>query len=374
MPVMNRAALWLLLLCTSFGCASLQPDCASTELAPFHATDALDSVLFVIGDAGGPPDESERVLDQLQKEARAVVAAIGKERTTIVFAGDNIYPSGLPDVNDPARADAETRLNAQIRVAESGAAVRFVAGNHDWNRGHRGGLAAVRRQHEYIANVAKESGVDVAMLPQGGCPGPAVIDIGSNLRLLFIDSQFWLHTADDLDGNQCSPAKKDAAVAAIREQIRTSRNVVLLAHHPLRTGGPHGGYFSIRQHVFPLTELHRSLYVPLPLIGSLYPLARWMGISSQDVHSRRYAALIRDMREATRGSSVIWAAGHEHNLQRIDGGDDFPLVVVSGNGMLRHASPLRRLRGMRACSTRPGYVRIDVPRAGEAAINLMVLP
>ena len=36
----------------------------------------------------------------------------------VVFLGDNIYPTGMPEADDPARAEAERRIDDQIRAAQ----------------------------------------------------------------------------------------------------------------------------------------------------------------------------------------------------------------------------------------------------------------
>jgi hypothetical protein len=37
------------------------------------------------------------------------------------------------------------------------------------------------------------------------------------------------------------------------------------------SNGIHGGYFGIKQHIFPFTDMKKKLYIPLPVIGSIYP-------------------------------------------------------------------------------------------------------
>ncbi len=155
----------------SVSCASYTPKCSSFAGVP-RSPGPLDSLVFVIGDAGGPPERSRPILTQVQTQAADVARTLGAERTSVIFVGDNIYPNGLPDTNEKGRRDAEERLLAQLKVSESGAPVSFVAGNHDWKGGKRGGLAAVQRQSAYI-DEHRGSG-DVAMKPPGGCPGPVV--------------------------------------------------------------------------------------------------------------------------------------------------------------------------------------------------------
>src|SRR2546426_5906653 len=88
----------------------------------------------------------------------------------------------MPDSGAPDRPEAERRLSAQLRVlGASGARGIFVPGNHDWDRQGPGGWDAIRRQERFIAAVGDTGS---ALLPAGGCPGPALVDVGEGVRVL----------------------------------------------------------------------------------------------------------------------------------------------------------------------------------------------
>lgn len=106
-------------------------------------------------------------------------AAASAPHAVIVFLGDNVYPSGMPDSAAPTRAAAERRLMQALRVVRaSGARGFLVPGNHDWDSMQPGGWDAVLRQERFIA----AAGGGPALLPAGGCPGPAVVDVGAVVR------------------------------------------------------------------------------------------------------------------------------------------------------------------------------------------------
>src|SRR5207245_8836243 len=93
-------------------------------------------------DAGGPavPPDSEPVFLALRAAAASAPHAV------IVFLGDNVYPSGMPDSTAPTRAAAERALTEQLRVLQaSGAHGVFVPGNHDLDGMRPGGRAAIGR-------------------------------------------------------------------------------------------------------------------------------------------------------------------------------------------------------------------------------------
>ena len=258
------------------------------------APDEIETTLFLVGDAGEPVRRGDPVLAALR---RAV--ADRPERTIVAFLGDNIYPRGMPPEGAPDRSDAERRMNAQLAVvAGTGARGIFVPGNHDWARGERG-WDAVRRQGAFVAGRGDPR---VSVVPADGCPGPVIEDAGSRVRLIVLDTQWWLHEGPkprDPDSS-CPADSEDEVTAALRDATKDAgdRNVIVLARHPLATGGSHGGHFTWKQHLFPLREFSRGLWIPLPVIGSAYPVSRQRGISSQDMSSAENPQALDDIRAA----------------------------------------------------------------------------
>ena len=113
----------------------------------------------------------------------------------VVFLGDNIYPGGLPPRTSKDNEEMERRLKDQIdAVVRTDARGIFVPGNHDWDNSGGDGWSAVRRQEAFIAEHGEEG--RVVLLPQGGCPGPSVVDFGESLRLVAIDTEWWLRSND----------------------------------------------------------------------------------------------------------------------------------------------------------------------------------
>jgi hypothetical protein len=333
------------------------------------APDEIEATLFLIGDAGEPVRRGDPVLAALR---RAV--ADRPERTIVAFLGDNIYPRGMPPEGAADRPDAERRINAQLAVvAGTGARGIFVPGNHDWARGERG-WDAVRRLGAYVAGRGDPR---VSVVPSDGCPGPVIEDAGARVRLLVLDTQWWLHEGPkprDPDSS-CPADSENEVTAALREATKDAgdRNVIVLAHHPLATGGSHGGHFTWKQHLFPLREFSRGLWIPLPVIGSAYPVSRQRGISSQDMSSaenRRMRLVLEDALAAHR--PLVYAAGHEHNLQVIRGSGG-AWHLVSGSGSYNHVGPVAWRDSTTFAVAASGYMRLDVLGDGRTRLGVMTV-
>ena len=146
--------------------------------------------------------------------------------------------------------------------------------------------------------------------------------------------QRWLWRERPGPDTSCSARSEPEVVSGLRAALDGAgrRDVLVLAHHPLVSGGPHGGTFGVKQHLFPLTEWRKALYLPLPIVGSLYPLARGEGVVPQDIPSERYRRMRDALGSATRGRPPLaWASGHEHGLQVIES-PEWGRVLVSEGG------------------------------------------
>jgi len=344
------------------GCSGNPPPTSAPAPAAPH--NAVETSLFLIGDAGEPAPDGEPVLAALRAAVATAAAPV------VVFLGDNIYPRGLPDSTHRDRAEAERRIATQIAAVHDLAPVLILPGNHDWGAGADDGWEAVRRQERFVAARG-----NARLAPGGGCPGPVVMDLGSRLRLVVLDTEWWLRTGPKptAGDGQCTPDTPAAVTDSIRGALRGAgdRVVAVLGHHPLASGGPHGGHFTWKDHIFPLTAAVPWLWLPLPIIGSLYPLARQAGWSDQDMSGGRNEVL-RDSLVAALGARrpLLYAGGHEHNLQVIDG-TGARYLVVSGAGRFGQGSHVTTIPGTRFASSAAGFVRVDVLRDGRVRLAVI---
>jgi hypothetical protein len=348
---------YLFLLLFISGCSTSYYIKKGYEKAAEETDDSMiDYRVLLIGDAGEPsPDYREPVLHEMESRAKLL-----PEKTINIFLGDNVYPFGLEAEDDLMYTIYKSRLDEQINIMkQSGTEGVFIPGNHDWGEGGRDGWDRIRRMGQYI-DLHKPS---IEILPKDGCPGPVVKDYGNQLRVIYIDSQWWLH--NDIKPNQsnsdCYPVTKEGVINSIDSLLKSSgeRLVLIAGHHPLKTYGPHGGYFDWKAHIFPLLDFSKYLWIPLPVIGSLYPLGRMAGISPQDMSNSLNKDFVEKIEEVlSKHNNVIYAAGHEHSLQVINGVNN-NFYLVSGYGTAVHANTLSYGDESIFSVLYPGFMQLD---------------
>jgi hypothetical protein len=341
------AALCALLAVGAAGCAGYGmyvrpgtvPTCDECAAAP----PLLDTRVLLIGDTGELNPGNPTL------EALTPLAAGVQDRSLAVFLGDNIYPRGLPAPGEegvePERQTAAAILDTHVEALEA-ARLRsvFVPGNHDWDHSGRRGLERILAQAEYLEGAET---IEARVLPSQGCPGPVVRDLGEQLRLIVIDSE-WLLRAEHPKATDCGAGDAGAVEDADNERFYAAlaaavqgagrRQVLLTLHHPLKTRGSHGGHFTVKDFFFPLTLVKSWLWLPVPAIYP--PLRYWVVRSDQDLFGSRNREMVRRLEAvlATAERPAIVASGHEHTLQVMDD-PALPIwYLVSGSGAKREAT------------------------------------
>lgn len=341
--------------------------------APLPAAEGPDVVLYLVGDAGTKAAESSLVFRPLAAEA-----AHDGGRSVVAILGDNLYPAGLPAPGSKDRSEMEARLEAQLVAARAAGRGLVVPGNHDWARWTTDGWNAIRRQEVFVT---AHGGPTVAFAPSGGCPGPVVFDVGATVRLIALDTHWWLHEYEKPAGasSPCTEKSEDDVVAALREALRTAgaRRTVVLAHHPLEAGGLSGSHYTWQDHLFPLTPFVPWLWLPMPVFGSLTVAGRTAFANQQFEIAPNYRKLKAAMAKAFDPvPPLVWAAGHDHSLQviRLPGERRSWNLVSGAGGGQESVTPVREIAGTVFCRSVPGYMRIVFEMNGRARLAVVATP
>ena len=321
--------------------------------------------LYLIGDTGAPVLEgNDPVLSFLKKE-------IDKEskKSAIVYLGDNIYHNGMPPKDDPKRGIAESKLNIQLdNLKDFRGEIYFIPGNHDWNDAKKGGLSYIKAQEKYIEKYLDNGDI---MIPDKGCPGPEIKKLGKDVVLFAMDSQWWLHPHEDMESfEKCNNISTTEIIQELKDRLDQyeDRFVVIAFHHPLYTNGSHNGHYTFKQMLFPLTDLNKKMFIPLPGLGFLYPFYRSAFGAKQDLPHPLYQSFKAEILEALKGyNNVIIASGHEHAQQYFKRGENH--YVVSGSGS--KTSLLRNDKNALYSSEEKGFSRVTFYKDGSADLEFI---
>ena len=271
--------------------------------------------------------------------------------TTVVFLGNSIGKGE----RDYAVVDSAAAL-----VKGTGATAIFLPGEEEWERDGKPSLKQLKDFGKYINALDRK---DVRILPEDGCPGPQIIELGNDAVLLFMDSQWWLEDLGDRPGieSKCDQKTDLQVLDELDDLITANADKLLLfaAPHTLRSTGVRAGYFEAKQHLFPLTDIHglNKAYLPLPVVGSLYPVARSLFIGRQDaVHERyrnfssRVDALLKEHPFAIR------AGAGAHVMQLYE--DDGRHYVVSGTA--RRTGRVSETRNTPYVALKKGFAVLEI--------------
>ena len=348
---------WTILLVAGWSvtttCASYRTfsDCvAPSSACPDEGPDDQEAVLFLVGDAGYVEFDRHPVAEDM-KSAVSVLDERGVP-TTVLFLGDNVYDEG---VREGFPEDLRL-LGAQVEVV-AGTSARgiFLPGNHDWaNTTSDEGLNRIINQDRALRDFSG-TGANVGLMPQAGCPGPERENLedprGDVLAaLVLLDTAWWM--LERSTSSQCSPSTREDVIRELERVVSEPSDVpiIVAAHHPLRSGGPHGGNAS-----------------------SLRWLADRAGLLRDDLNTRDYQAFIGSMLEVFGRAArpIIYVAGHEHSLQVVDESMEGASVLhlVSGSGS--KVTGVGPIEGSRFAAALLGYMRLDFRSGGRIQLSVV---
>ncbi|HSM05379.1 MAG TPA: hypothetical protein VK858_12240 [Longimicrobiales bacterium] len=332
------------------------PEFRPIQHIEFPEPDAVDAVILLIGDAGEAEAGTSPILARLGSDVEFWSERLASDSAvTVLFLGDNVYPVGIRARDHPAFETDSMRLWSQIDVVAGPVATArgtrglFMAGNHDWgNMSGDRGAERLRNEQRQI-DAAREQGLAVWLMPAAGEPGPTVLDLEDRVRLLLMDTHWFLQERDG--------RARAEFFADLQEGLRGAgdRHVILAAHHPYQSAGPHG-----------------SLAPGAQAFGLLW-LMKKSGTLVQDLNSPIYGDLLSQMLSSFRlveRRPLIFAGGHDHSLQVLDPVTEFgpETVLVSGAGS--KLTDLAVSDQLRYAAARPGYMTL-VFRQNEA-VDLFV--
>ncbi|BDD05866.1 BamA/TamA family outer membrane protein [Aureibacter tunicatorum] len=316
----------------------------------------LTFTVLLIGDAGAPQKAEKNIhfLDSILSRQT--------ESSAIVYLGDNLYPTGLSDSLSSSRKEEEELLKQEFGGLMNYEGKSFVIpGNHDWAKGRKSGKASVLRQADFLNTWLG----DTVFYPENACPGPVEVRLTDEIVMVLLDTQWFLYNWFG-EGDQlgCEYKTDEEVYLALNDAIlrNMDKKIIVAGHHPVISYGEHGGVFTFKDHVFPLTMVNKYLYLPLPVIGSIYPIGRQLGASVQDLSNERYKKMLHTLDGIfQQHENIIYAAGHEHALQSIQKGNVH--YIVSGSGS--KSTHVKKGKYADFVSEEKGLVKLSFYKNGE---------
>ena len=358
--VMGWAAVSLLFLSLlTYGCSpEMEPPPAASRVGAPTDSAEVESVVFLLGDPGVARAGTHPILRRMREDVEAWSGVLGGDgQVRVLILGDVIYPVGFHPPTDERRTLDSLRVVDQVSVVGGGEAeaagtrILFLPGNHDWGQEEDwDGAVRVHRMADFLADWQGPGRGRAELAPPAG-EGVEVVDLGDHLRMILLDTAWWLLGRER--------GEKEAFVDAVRRALATAhgRRTLVAAHHPLESGGAHGA----------------GVYVG-SLLGLRFVLKR-AGIMVQDLDSRPYASLKAALMQvfSQEGRPDVFAGGHDHSLQIFSAaafGATRGLVVGSASKLTSVSGAVGMLFGR----SEPGYAKVLVYRDGTLRIELDAAP
>ena len=329
-----------------------------TNLVPEPPASQVEDVVILVGDMGKAEWEKSPLPHRLAGEVERWSRALRRDSAvSVLFLGDNIYPKGLRTeplffATDSLHLDSQVRILSGPMARQYSSFGLFIAGNHDW--GHNFGAVGeqrLRNQEEFLAR-RRQRGVRVQLHPKAGTPGPGIVDVGRKLRFILLDTAWWLLSADAEEKTRTMTRLSDGMAS------RGTRQVIMAAHHPMRSASSHGGAISLFE-----------------LFGVKWLLNK-SGAQLQDLNSLPYRDLLRRLTGVfeQKGPPLIFAGGHDHSIQLIRASTDVEprFMIVSGAGS--KSAKVGTIEGMEYRASEPGYVQLIFMKDGGVDLAVYTAP
>ena len=315
-------------------------------------TSDISHSFYLIGDAGNSElNKTAPALTYLQRE----IKNSGKN-ATLLFLGDNVYETGIPNKKSEKYKLAKHRIKAQTSIAKNFKRRSiFIPGNHDWYNGLKG----LKREEKLVE---KELGKH-SFLPQNGCPLEKV-DISKDIALIIVDTHWYLTdwNKHPTINDNCEIKTRVKFFDELEGLIKKARGktTLIALHHPMFTNGPHGGHFSFKSHMS-----------PLPVLGTLKNVLReTTGITNTDIQNKKYTELRkRIVTLSQENSKTIFVSGHEHSLQYLLE-NNIP-QIISGAGSKTTAT--KNIGNGKFSYGASGFAKLDVYKDGSSNVRFYSL-
>ena len=290
-----------------------------------------------------------------------------KGKTTLLLLGNNSMKVNFSDTIFGRKTELlKNILQSRHNFFKSlPGEVIAVPGNLDWANGDKKGMENIQNYEYYIE---QKLGLGDIIKPDRGCPGPEEYDLGNDVVLLLIDTQWFLQDwqkPGKEDG--CDVDNESDFLLNLDDAIKRNydKKIIVAGHHDLLSNGPRGRYFPLKTHLFPFTLGNEHGYFPLPGIGSIYVWYRQLLGEYQDESNPRYRQFRRALQKVfSQHDNLIYVSGHEHSLEYHQWGQQHYII----SGSFSSTSEVKK-RNAEFVTDTHGYAEIDCYPSGAVWLS-----
>jgi len=284
------------------------------------------------------------------------IIAQAKGDFTILVNGDFVDRDGLE--KSPTQAEI-TKLDRLMALASDKGEIVFVPGDREWNNGAKNGLEKVKGLEKYLKAKLEKGAV---VFPQKGCLGPAILDIGDHLRLVMINSQWFVQ-------NQQRPEEEDTDCGLLNETEfwdelddaltdSDNRNLVVVSHHPALSYGQYAGFKLLGQHFKP------------PIIGSILAAYHQNIGTTKDLSNEKLKHFSKNLlKKAEAHPGAIFVSGHEYDTQVLFKDGNYHL----SSGAVAKAKAVAKGTATIYKNNKPSFTQLTFEKDGQVNLKIYSL-
>ncbi len=326
---------------------------AGTALS--QGNDSIEHVVYLAGNTAlGELNEAQlfTLRNYLQAE---------RNPYTVIHLGD-IFPARSYEDPDDA---PEFLLNQKMAVGHG--QILYIPGDSDWDQASNDGLRALRKTEKQVEHSYEGSDL---FLPSEGCPGPELIDLSPQLRVIALDTHWWMHPYDkpEAPDSDCKQLNKEEIIESLEEAIEDSegKNILIVGHHPVISAGAYGGHFNLKKHLFPFEKSKQGPGMPLPLLGTLYlSYLQNVGPVGYMAHKNYQEFIVQMHRIMDRYPGLIYASAHDFNLQLLELEKGYQLI----SGSIRKNEATGREQGLLFSGAQRGFAKLSYFKNGKIVLG-----
>ena len=229
--------------------------------------------------------------------------------------------------------------------------ILIVPGDRDWDDGEEQGWSAIRLLEDYLK---KQDYPNVDFPLKDGCPGPEIYNVMDGLSLMLLNTQ-WInhsHQKPMSESGVCQLSTEESILEEVESIIddQVTGNLMVVGHYPINSNGKYGGRFPWYEWILPVPGISHFVTSFRQNVGTKYETVNEYFLHFRD----QLRGILSDH------FSLIYASGHEHNIEIIRDREN----VMINSGSVRGKGYIRKVNETIEATTDKGLVAVTYYPSG----------